>query len=364
MRGFIKRNIIWVNIFIISCTFLSYLSPYVNPKDFWPVAFLGLTYPYLLFLNLFFIAFWLFLGKKQFLLSVITIIIGYHSLFSFIQINIKNENVPQEKLKVMSYNVRLFDLYNWGNNWSYNKENRDNIFYLLGKENPDIVCFQEYFYDDSKKFATTDTLPNVLNAKFYHINLNKHNRHHHFGIATYSKHPIINKGQLRFKNTGNLCIYSDIVVKKDTIRIYNCHLESIRFQYEDYNFIDSLNHNPAGTKLKGAKSIIGKLRAGFEKRSNQAHIIANHVKKSPFPVILTGDFNDTPYSYSYHTIAKELNDAFKQSGSGIGTSYASNIPFLRIDYIMTSDDFKTSNFKVIREKYSDHYPIKSYVWKK
>jgi endonuclease/exonuclease/phosphatase family metal-dependent hydrolase len=222
------------------------------------------------------------------------------------------------------------------------------------------LCFQEFYYDDTKSFNTLDTLLQVQPARFKHIEHTATVKDvHHWGIATLSAYPIVNKGIIPFKDsTDNISIFTDVVFHSDTIRIYNLHLESIRFRKKDYEAIKILTGNEDQTNLDGPQLIISRMRRAFIRRARQTDAIRAHINSCPYPFIVCGDFNDTPNSYSYHQIAQNLGDAFREAGSGLGTTYIGMIPFLRIDYILyTKEKFDALNFKLIKKKLSDHYPL-------
>lgn len=353
----IKKTIFILNIFFSIFLLLSYLAAYINPSLFYPVAFFGLAYPFLLVINIFFVLFWLVTWKKQIFISLAAIFIGWSHLGKFIEINLdKNEDGGVQKIKIMSFNVRVFDLYNWTGNTS----TRNKIFDLLKDESADIICFQEFFYSENKDyFNTLDTLLQFQEAKNFHAEFTKTVLDtHHFGIATFSKFPIINKGKVEFATIGNnLCIYSDIKINDDTIRVYNAHLASLHFARSDYKFLDEIAQVETGEQMKGIQQILKRVKEAFIKRASQADAISKHIAESPYHVILCGDFNDTPLSYAYSTISHSLKDAFTESGNGIGATYIGRISPFRIDYILHSQSLFSSGFETIPEELSDHYPI-------
>jgi endonuclease/exonuclease/phosphatase family metal-dependent hydrolase len=262
----------------------------------------------------------------------------------------------------MSYNSMLFDLYNW----KKNNESRNRILTSLAEENPDVLCLQEFYTSEEKNdFHNIDTVTGLLNAKNHHVEYTTTLRKFdHWGIATFTKYPIIKKGKIAFNtNANNICIYTDILVKKDTIRIYNMHLQSIKFGKEDYKFIEQVQNDTTDTKdeVEKSKNILRRLKRAFVKRSIQADGIARHIENCKYKVIVCGDFNDTPSSYVYHKIRGDLKDAFIESGSGFEQTYAGNFPRFRIDYILHSKDFKSKNYHHLTETLTDHYPIVSYL---
>jgi endonuclease/exonuclease/phosphatase family metal-dependent hydrolase len=180
----------------------------------------------------------------------------------------------------------------------------------------------------------------------------------HWGMAIFSKYPLINKKVIDFNHRGsNLCLYADLVAKKDTLRIYNCHLQSIRFGQEDYKLMNRIGYDIEEEDASGLKKILSRLKIAFTKRASQADTVAASIHASSYPVIFCGDFNDTPSSYSYKTISENLCDAFRESGSGFGSTYVGPFPAFRIDFIFHSPGLKSYEFTTIKQKLSDHYPL-------
>lgn len=342
----------------------SYAVPRVSPADFWPMAFLGLVYPFLLATNVLFVVFWLFARKKWALLSVSVIFLGLGHLLNLFQISNTSRELPEtgKNIHLLTYNVRNFGLYNYHPGHGLNFSYRNDIFRYLQEKNSDIICFQEFVLDRKGEFRTLDTLPGLLRARHYHFEYTRSSRfQNYFGLATFSAYPIVNKGKIPFRtNAGNLCIYTDIDVGIDTIRVYNVHFESIGLSEEDHMFVESMTNTIATDQpeniTKYSRQIYNRLRRAFIYRAAQVSKIAEHIATSPHPVILAGDFNDTPMSYVYHQVARHLNDAF-HSGMGMGRTYIIAVPGFRIDYIFYSDEFTPFNFKTEARPYSDHFPV-------
>ncbi|MFN5318138.1 MAG: endonuclease/exonuclease/phosphatase family protein [Bacteroidia bacterium] len=362
-KGIVNKVVFGLNMLAVIGLLLSFLALYISPETFWILAFAGLGFPFLFIANVLFVLYWIIIRWKNALFSGIPVLIGISQLGSTYQFEkpMSRESATMQKLSdstlhIMSYNVRLFDLYNW----TENKLTRNKIIDLIRKEQADILCFQEFYYDDTKSFNTLDTLLQVQPARFKHIEHTATVKDvHHWGIATLSAFPIVNKGIIPFRDsTDNISIFTDVAIKNDTIRIYNLHLESIRFRKKDYEALKILTGNEDQTNLDGPQLIISRMRRAFIRRARQTDAIRTHIKSCPYPFIVCGDFNDTPNSYSYHQIAQDLGDAYREAGSGLGTTYIGMIPFLRIDYILyTKEKFDALNFKLIKKKLSDHYPL-------
>ncbi|MFW5724867.1 MAG: endonuclease/exonuclease/phosphatase family protein [Bacteroidota bacterium] len=368
-KSLTTRIFLVFNSLAVAGLLLVYLGVLVNPATFWPFAFAGFLYPVLFVVNVLFVLFWLIRFKAYFLISLLTILIGWEHVQSFIQFNHTHKPLPQEgkNIKILSYNVKVFDLYNYGPRWELNFTERNNIFRFLQEEEFDIICFQEFVHDATGKFKTLDTLPLLVKANRVHTVFNKSSRNiNFFGLATFSAYPIVNKGEIEFPTQmGNLCIYSDIKIGSDTIRVYNVHFESIGLSPEDYVFVESIS-NPGPnfdteSFKKGGQRILNRMRKAFNHRASQVETVMEHIQSCPYPVVLAGDFNDIPASWAYRKASGHLSDAFG-SGSGMGQTYISNIPGLRIDYIFHSDEFTPYNFTTGKHNYSDHYPIWTWLY--
>lgn len=360
-----------INILAALLLLFSFSSSFINPAKFWLPAFAGILYPYILLVNILFILFWLFFRVKHTLLSLLPVLIGYSFIGSFIQFNMGKEPGSNDKtVKVMSFNVHNFDMYNYKKNWDFNFEKRNRIFDFLRKESPDIVCFQEFVNDLDGGFKTLDTLVTFMKARNVHAEYSVVAKNvYQFGLATFTKFPIVSKGVIKFPNSfTNFCIYTDIIINDDTIRVYNAHLQSIHLDNSDIEFADKLatgNTDSDDAQLKNkALRIIRFMKRAYVKRARQVDIIAAHIKTSSYPVIFCTDLNDTPYSYTYHQLSTLLVDGFKEAGFGLGTTYNKIFPSFRIDYIFVSNTLKVYNFKNITSDLSDHYPVSCLVGSK
>ncbi|MEA3447744.1 MAG: endonuclease/exonuclease/phosphatase family protein [Bacteroidota bacterium] len=356
------NTIVWILNWIIAILLIgSYLSRYVDPGITTIFAFLGLAYPVLLVINIVFIVWWIVFRYKRLILSLIVILIGFGYIGNLWNPTKKTvpENEQEDVIKVMSYNVKLFGLYDWKNN----KEIRDSIFNFLGREQPDIVCFQEYFISETGYFPTRSKLVSVLDAKNLHEGIAiEAQQKQKFGMASYLKYPIVNKGEFQFSNSKNMFIFTDFLWEGDTVRLYNIHLQSIYFDDRNYqdvdaNFLTDIDKE----RLKGYNSIRRKLSFAFKQRAKQAEVVGEHIEKSPYPVIVCGDFNDTPVSYAYHKVGKSLCDGFKKAGHGLALSYERKYLRVRIDHILYSNDFTAYEFNVHKIGYSDHFPVSCYL---
>ena len=273
-------------------------------------------------------------------INLVFIIISSPYLSRYIAVN--NDNKTEEGIHIMSYNVRLFN--KWG--WIKEKNIDRKIIEFVNNKKVDIFCIQEYYNPSSDL---------NLNFKYSHIGLQKNSDNWH--MAIYSNYPQINKNTVNIdgERMNNTCIFSDILIDKDTIRIYNIHLASNFFQRRDFEFITSLELEQEKIK-NGILGITKRLRISFKNRGKEVDQIKEHMLNSPHPIIICGDFNDTPVSYAYRELIKNKKDAFIESGNGIGATFT-KIPSLRIDYIFYDEKFNSSQFNTHQEEFSDHRAI-------
>lgn len=357
-----NRLLLWINYLCIISLLGALAAKYISPESFWFLAFFGLAFPVIVLLNLLFIVYWLTQFRIQAMFSFVALILSVPTILGYIQFSFSKQEASNKDIKVMSYNSMLFDLYNW----SKNAQSRNLILSSLAEENPDILCLQEFYTSEEKgDFNNIDTLTNLLSTKNYHVAYTTTLRNlDHWGIATFTKYPVLRKGKIDFNTrSNNICIYTDVLIDSDTVRIYNMHLQSISFSKADYKFINAIRNDTTEVKdeMENSKSILRRLKRAFVKRSAQADAIAAHIAKCRYKVIVCGDFNDTPASYVYRTIRGGLRDAFMEAGSGFGQTYAGNFPRFRIDYILHSDSFVCKSYYHLPETLTDHYPIVAYL---
>ena len=358
------RPLWWANVVAVVVLLITYLAPHVSPKTAWPLVLLAFSFPYQLVLHLGFLAWWVLFRRKRMLLSGIALLLGFGHVGNTVQVFGASEPDGQpsgKPIALMSYNVRLFDLYNWAGN----KRTRNAIFQQLHKADADILCLQEFFQStDKRHFKTRD----ALLAEFRYTDVHEHYTlkakfDQHFGIATFSTYPIVKKGLVRFeRKTNNVCIWSDIAVGSDTLRVYNAHLASYHFGDADYKFIADLDTDTRSDSLKsGGWRILMRLKDGAEHRADEVEAIAAHMATSPHPVIFCGDINDVPLSYAYHRLRGSKDDAFVESGSGLGGTYLGKLPNLRIDHILHDERLTSWDFRVWPEELSDHSAISTTI---
>ena len=363
MFSSIIRNLLLITTVAVSIvTVASGWASKFHPKEYWFFSLLGLGFQAVFLVNLVLIFTWLLKRSKIILIPILAAVMVYPQLSLLYQIEKTNEIVladsHKQEVSFMSFNVRLFDLYDW----SHNQLTRQKILELIASEKPEIMCLQEFYSSQRGNFDNESALLDMSHIDYVHIEypLNLYGSDN-YGIGTFSSHPIVGRGVLNFEEpTANNCIFTDILIGTDTIRVYNCHLQSVKLADSDYKFIEGLGKTAKEEeKIQRTRNILSRLKNAFIKRARQAEYISEHIAQSPHPVIVCGDFNDTPISYTYKVIAAGLKDAFIESGSGFGSTYAGPLPGLRIDYILHSKEIVSHDFEILKVKLSDHYPIQT-----
>ncbi|MEP7141638.1 MAG: endonuclease/exonuclease/phosphatase family protein [Ferruginibacter sp.] len=271
-------------------------------------------------------------------------------------------------LRVMSWNVAQFDIMKFKEKPGTFNE----MISLVNEFQPDVACFQEMVSGDTLAdlnnayyrkytfypvfdFVRKLNLPNYFYSYNYKENFLSQQ---HFGIIIFSKYPIINKQTISYfpHDYNSIFQFADIVKGADTIRVFNCHLQSLRFSRTNLNYIQ----NPSiktDTDIEKSKNLVTKFKGAFLRRRIQADRVRAEIEKSPYAVIVCGDFNDVPNSYPYETIGNGLQDAFVKKGAGMGRTYSGISPTLRIDNIFVDKRYSVNQFIRIQKKLSDHFPI-------
>ncbi|MCK5400852.1 MAG: endonuclease/exonuclease/phosphatase family protein [Flavobacteriaceae bacterium] len=325
------KIVFFFNSLIATMLLLSYLLPYVEPKHFAFLSVLSLAVPLLIILNVLFMVYWLLKVKKQLIVSLFVLVIGYTHVFSLYKFSSSKNINDGDNITIMNYNVRLFNLYNW----IPENDIETQIVSLIKEEEPDIISFQEYHPHEN------------IDLSFYKYKYEKLSGERvKYGQAIFSKYPIVKSGSIEFPNTANNAIFVDVVKGKDTIRIYNVHLQS-----------SGINADVENLKKENSEHLYKRVVKTFKIQQTQAELFIKHKEKSPFKMIICGDFNNTAYSFVYRKIKDNLIDTSEEAGNGFGRTFDFKYFPVRIDFILVDKSFKVNGFKNYKEKLSDHFPI-------
>jgi len=342
---------------------LSYSAFYISPAMVWFLAFFGLAYPLILCVNILFVILWLLLLKKYIWIPLIPILIGLSHILSLVQIRSNQAPPVSGSLKILSYNV-----HGEAEHWKKPSQsgNLSGILDFVVEQQPDILCLQEFYSNTKDSTKVLERISDKINMKyFYYKNYyNSKKMRKLDAIIIFSKFPILRSGFYQNDNKNTYSIYTDISIVDEVIRVYNVHLESFHFGQEDYTFYSNLTEGESTeTPVKnGTMKIMIKLRKAYELRAKQADNLRSSIKSSPYPVLVCGDLNDTPSSYSYQVLNRGLKDSFKKAGNGLfGNTYRGNFPSFRIDYVLFDEKFEAYNYEKYNIYLSDHYPISVYI---
>jgi endonuclease/exonuclease/phosphatase family metal-dependent hydrolase len=361
LRIFTRRFFIYCNVLVVFLFLLACLAPFLNPKNWWVISFLGLAFPFLMITVLFFLIAWLILIKPRLaLISAVALLIGIHSIQLFFAFHLPRSFKHEKKkntIRVVDWNVARFIEMKRNNNKG--SQTRLKMIELLKEQKADILCLQEFFHSyDSTYYLNIDQIQNELGFSYWYYSHDVDGDKHFTGNIIFSKFPIVDSGLIRYPRPSlpEALMHADIEIGNDTVRVYTTHLQSIQLGKSDYQRIGEIK-NVEDSLVANSRTILAKVKKGFVNRSLQADIIAEILQDSPHPLIFCGDLNDVPNSYTYYTIRADMQDAFLKKGFGIGRSFAGLSPTLRIDYIFADKNFRVDQFKRVLKKYSDHYML-------
>lgn len=298
------------------------LNAYIPPKVFPLLNLLSLAFPFLMIANLLLCVFWIFSWRKR---AFVFLLISTLFLTPVRRwINYSEPKSEKADFKVLTFNNK------------YNDYGLEEVKNYIKSFNADVIFLQESGYSG------------LGNSDFEEMKYSLHNRR----ISFFSKYQIVEQDTIPLIDKGK-SVYADVIIKGKRIRFVNVYLEPFQLHKSMVKPTDDLEEN--GAK---AKSLVRRFIPVFKKHEEQVQILKNFIEKSPYPVILAGDFNSVPNSYEYYTISGVLKDCFLESGKGFGTSFHDYKIPIRIDYVFSSENLKSTYYQVDRSrKLSDHYPV-------
>ena len=315
----------------------SYTAPYVDPNVFYPSSLLGLGYHYLLLGNIVLFCYWLVRWRRMALVCLLVMLCGYPFIRTYYGFNAWEDTEPlRGDVELLSYNVCQMDLHD--------SSSLAGIVKYVESFEGDFVCLQEF----PKRGSVFRLFPSYA-------------EHCQYGdAAILSRRPLLGQGNVEFpKGYSASCVYADVVLPEDTVRVYCVHLESYRLGYKEQKIYKELTGGTSDDIPQGVKTILGRLVVANKNRAREASVIKKHMETSPHPVIICGDFNDTPLSYTYHVLSCDMRDSFVEKGHGIGNTYIGEFPSFRIDHILHSPSLETVFYLRDTVLYSDHYAIQA-----
>lgn len=340
------KNLSWfnrimfvLNIVLTIVTFIAYVLPFLAPKIFPILSVLTLFMPAFFVFNGLFFVYWAIQFKKRMILSGLVLLMGITFINKFYKFSAEEYPEDEKDFIVMSYNVRLFNLFKWQDKDNVPQE----ILSFINDKNPDILCIQEY-----SSSANIDL--KVYRHKYIFMEGNKIKT----GQAIFSKFPIIAQGNIVFPNSNNNVVYADIKKGKDIIRVYNMHLQSIKISPD----VNEISENIDVINKNKSQLLLIRISKAFKQQQQQAEIFKEHKRNCVYPIIICGDMNNSAFSYVYRSIKGSLKDSFEEAGIGFGQTYKFRYYPARIDYIFADEKMKVKKFETFPEfENSDHYPI-------
>nr|WP_321374209.1 endonuclease/exonuclease/phosphatase family protein [uncultured Bacteroides sp.] len=352
--------IVAVNMLFVGLLLFSAYSPWlINPTVHPVLSCFGLILPVFLLINFCFLIFWIFTYPKLALISALGFILCFGQIRTYIPINSRTDKIPGYCIKVLSYNVMGFNKLK-----KHTQTDPNLILEYILKKNPDIICLQEFQFSSDKSHLTEKGINSALSDYPYHKKTNVSAVGNGNWVACYSKFPILSSRLIKYKSTYNGSVIYELLIKEDTVTVINNHLESNKLTKEDKDvYVDMIKEPEAGKVKRGVRHLVKKLAEASAIRSLQAKAVSKEIAASKHrSMIVCGDFNDTPISYAHRVIAQDLDDAFTQSGRGLGISYNQHMFYFRIDNILISKNLTAYNCTVDNSiKESDHYPIWCYI---
>lgn len=346
-----------VNVGAVMLMILSIIASKVSPEKLILPAYTTLVLPLTILLNVILILFWLLLRRWLFLISLIMLIVGFPLVRNTfpVNLNLKPKEAGERSFTLMSYNTHANDLMT-----KHTEKTPNMVIQYMLQEFPDVLCIQEFSANTDQRHLTKKDLDNIFKVYPYrYVHYQVENGWSSFGVATFSKFPIVSKGQVEFVSQDNSAIFTDLDINGTVIRIYNCHLESNYLTEDDKLMAYRLTNSFDTEILKGTTMHLSrKLGSAYRIRARQADSVAQHIQSSPHPVMVVGDFNDLPSSYAYSKIRGNLQDAFVNRGTGLGWTFIEKIFRFRIDHVLYDSSLEIADFKIDKtNKISDHFPL-------
>ncbi len=320
---------------------------------------MGLMMPVLFIANFICLLYWIIRWRWGVFVPLAVFIAGIWGVTMYwrpqLTMSYADNSRDRSLVDIVTYNVR-------GMIREVDHENRrfvssmNGIISAVDSLDPGILCMQEF--QSTRKYPRSHFEEALPQLPYKRVRYNIGGEEDlGWGVAIYSKYPIIGSGHIDFHGTSNSVIWADIAVQRDTVRVFNAHLQTTSITATDQEYIENMDFVGDSTRSAKMKQIIGRMRDNYVIRAGQADSLSANIKISPYPVVVCGDFNDTPMSYAYRRINKQLRDSFREAGNGYGYTYRGFFDMLRIDYIMHSKTIECVEYASPSFDWSDHNPV-------
>ncbi len=342
--GLTARTAMLVNAAVLV---MSYLSMYVNPAKAWFMTIFGLLFIVFFIINLILLIWALRRRSGSAVIPLLALLPSAFLIGRYVQFS-GRDDVSEDAVTLVDYNVGKFVMHPEHARISSDEACADSIFSFIRRSGADIVCLQELH--SPKGVEVRDFLSGYLPGydMEYYTNVNGHGS---YGNVILSRFPVVGRGKFDFEESSNLAVYADLDINGRIVRVYNCHFESYSLSLP--RLVKAFTSREDG-KVHEAEE---KMRSSITRRPKQVETVLEDIRNSPVESIVTGDFNDTPISYTYQQLKKGKKDSFVEAGKGLGGTYSGLWPFIRIDYVLFPEKCEALYHKVVRKNFSDHYPI-------
>ncbi len=328
---------------------LTLIAPHISPQSVGLLPTLTLVAPATFVINVLFMLYWFAVWEWRYgvaLLLPTLCCTGDVTLFMNYSLTQDYERPTYRGMsKIMSYNVRTF-LDDKG------ELSTSEVGKYLDNSGCDIICVQEFYGDNSRKISKY--MPKVA----------KYNVAENWDLRIFTRYPIVDSGDTfaGYEFDSGHSLWADIVIGSDTVRVVTSHLQSTTIKVSDRKYLTSSKIMTDNNSHRKVLSIVRRYQLSCIARAEQARAVAAFIEKSPYPMVVTGDFNDTPASYAYNTISRGLKDSFRECGEGYSYTYRGFFNMLRIDYILTGDGVTPHSYEVDKKMtVSDHLPVTSHI---
>lgn len=340
-----NRLLILTSIIFSILLFIASYAFILNPAIFPLPAFISLFFPVIWIVNIAVIFITLFYYRQLIWISLLAIILSLYQITLIFNIwGNNNYDTSKNNISLITYNT--------GNEDPLEKKiTKEQLFNSSFFSNSDIICLQEFKPSDEYKIAILESYPYSISIDYY-----ANNSRDSSGLSIYSNFEISKFNWLKQKGEDTYALWCNLTINKDTILLINVQLQSIRLEDDEINAISSMS----GFTLIPSKlsMIYSKIKRGYKWREEQVKVLSKLIADSRYPVLLCGDFNDPPSSFTYNRLSSTLYDSFFSSSLKLGTTYKGSLPFLRIDYVLVSDSINILIYYKLNNSFSDHYPIK------
>ncbi len=355
-KGFFK----WVSnalMLLLTIAFAVLLLISAKASVLSPEKVLLCAYPNYLFLplallNLLFFIYWVTRPSFRALIPIVCLAICMNELATWFPVHFgdKSEQVIGKQLKVLTYNTMRFS-----GRQKPTKGTPNPVLAYLTASDADIICLQEATTSVNSKYISEKDVLSAMKSYRYKV------KYPYMGSSNlwiFSRYPIVSHGRISYKTRANGSCYCDVNVDGTRLRIINNHLESNKLTISDKELYKAvISQHDKESVSQAARQINDKLGPAASLRAQQADAVAKFISESPYPVIVCGDCNDIPCSYTYRTLSKGLTDSWKAHRSGLGITFHEKFIRFRIDYMFHSPLLHSADSRIDKVKGSDHYPL-------